>query len=103
MNKVVIDGKVAVLYSPGFGGGWSTWSDGNNDMIFDSVIVDAVENSLPFGRIQEYMEATYPNAYCGAYSDLEIRWIEEGTNFKIDEHDGSESIVIEDKDYWIIA
>ena len=103
MNKVVVDGKVAVLYAPGSGVGWFTWSVSNTGMIFDSVIVDAVENSLPFERIQEYMEATYPNAYCGAYSDLEIRWIEEGTNFKIDEHDGSESIVIEDKDYWIIA
>ena len=28
MDKVIRDGKVAVLYSPGFGAGWSTWSRG---------------------------------------------------------------------------
>ena len=26
MNKVRKGGKVAVLYSPGFGAGWSTWA-----------------------------------------------------------------------------
>jgi len=27
MTKYIRDGKVAVLYSPGFGAGWSTWND----------------------------------------------------------------------------
>ena len=26
MQKVIRDGKVAVLYSPGYGAGWYTWS-----------------------------------------------------------------------------
>ena len=26
-DKVIRDGKVAVIISPGFGAGWSTWAD----------------------------------------------------------------------------
>ena len=26
MNKVIRDGKVAVLYSPGYGAGWYSWN-----------------------------------------------------------------------------
>ena len=27
MTKCIRDGKVAILYSPGYGAGWSTWND----------------------------------------------------------------------------
>lgn len=30
MDKVIKDGKVAVLYSPGFGAGWFTWNNHHN-------------------------------------------------------------------------
>ena len=32
MEKVIRDGKVAVLYSPGYGAGWSTWCY-NDDLV----------------------------------------------------------------------
>jgi len=38
----------------------------------------------------------------GAY-DVVIRWVPEGTKFRIDEYDGSESLVTEDLDPWRIA
>ena len=44
VTKVIRDGKVAVLYSPGFGAGWSTWNSHNPDLLFDSIIVDFVLN-----------------------------------------------------------
>ena len=42
MNKVIRDGKVAVVVSPGFGAGWSTWAfrgeeDYRDFMMFDPV------------------------------------------------------------------
>ena len=41
MDKVIRDGKVAVLYSPRFGSGWSTWS-APMEAIFHPKIVELV-------------------------------------------------------------
>ena len=49
MEKVIRDDKVAVLYSPGYGAGWSTWCS-NDDLIetllFHPLIVKKVESGL---------------------------------------------------------
>ena len=43
INKYVNDrDEVAVLYSPGFGAGWSTWNREHPDMLFDAGMVDLV-------------------------------------------------------------
>lgn len=103
LGKVIRDGKVAVLYSPGFGAGWSTWdSESATDITFDPVIVNYVEN----GKMEElasYMAMRYPGVYLGGMSDLEIAWIKEGTLFRITEYDGSEGIELKELGDWIIA
>ena len=33
------------------------------------------------------------HVYCGGASNLEIEWIPEGTQFRIDEYDGSETLI----------
>jgi len=43
MNKLVRDGKVAVLYSPDYGSGWYTWNPNNPELLFDPAIVQLVE------------------------------------------------------------
>jgi len=45
MQKVIRDGKVAVLISPGFGGGWHTWNH-VDELLFHPVLVNMVENGL---------------------------------------------------------
>ena len=35
MNKLIKNGKVAVLYSPGFGAGWFTWNPTMPELIFE--------------------------------------------------------------------
>jgi hypothetical protein len=35
--------------------------------------------------------------------DLKVAWIPEGTLFKINEYDGSESIELKENDNWILA
>lgn len=36
------DGKIAALYSPGFGAGWYSWNTQHEGLVFDAEIVRAV-------------------------------------------------------------
>lgn len=105
MEKVVRDGKVAVLISPGFGAGWSTWSgkEESQILLFEPDVVAWVEG----GKKGEFpnLKEKYPGGdfYHGGVDELEIVWVPVGTKFRINEYDGSESIVVESDDYWIIA
>ena len=108
MSKVIRDGKVAVLYSPGFGAGWSTWAyagDENyrNFMLFDPTLVAMVERGDSVGAIEAYVTSVYPNTYCGGADDLTIEWLPVGTAFRIHEYDGSESVDVRDDMYWNVA
>ena len=103
LGKVVRDGKVAVLYSPGFGAGWSTWeSGGDQNLIFDPMLVKYVEEGN-FTKLHEYAEMRYPDVYKGGLSDLTIAWLPVGTLFRINEYDGSESIETLGDTGWIKA
>ena len=94
MEKVIRDNLVAVLYSPGFGTGWSTWHD-TPDTMFDSRIVEKVEQSKQAEITEEFMESIgYTGCYCGGAKDLKIEWVPEGGQFDIQEYDGSESITV---------
>lgn len=96
-NKVIRDGMVAVLYSPGYGAGWSTWAHGLDDWaVFAPEVVEWVEQGKPGGtdQLEEIVKSVHGDkyAYCGGGMDLEIEWIPAGTQFKIDEYDGAESV-----------
>ena len=102
MNKLVDNGKVAVLYSPGFGAGWSTWNQEVPEIMFDPAIVKFVETDQ-WAELNTYVTLKYPGLYTGGMKDLAIAWVPEGTLFKINEYDGSESIDLKENDNWIIA
>jgi hypothetical protein len=104
-NKVIRDGKVAVLYSPGFGAGWSTWNTLLPELLFDPIIVDFVLNKPEnwLQGIDAYCELVYPRSYTGGSSDLEVMWIPAGSQFLVEEYDGSESVVLKDEMKWIVA
>jgi hypothetical protein len=36
-------------------------------------------------------------------TDLQVKWIPEGTLFKVNEYDGSESIELKENEYWMVA
>ena len=112
MDKVIRDGKVAVLVSPGYGAGWSTWATarGGEDgedvtgfMLFDPLLVDMVECKESAETIETYVTSMYPGVYCGGADDLSIQWLPVGTAFRIHEYDGSESVEIRDDIQWTIA
>lgn len=102
IHKLSQDGNVAVLYSPGFGAGWSTWNREYPQLVFDPAIVRYVEKGDK-EKLAEYMALKYPDAYTGGMDDLTVAWIPEGTAFRIDEYDGSESIEIMTEVNWLIA
>ena len=101
MDKVIRDGKVAVLYSPGYGAGWYSWHD-VEALIYDPRVVHYVETGEK-ELITSYVEAVYPDVYCGGVDDLQIEWVPEGTRFRINEYDGSESLEFEEDVGWIVA
>jgi hypothetical protein len=101
MDRVIRDGRVAVIFSPGYGSGWYTSHD-IEALIFDSSIVAWIE-AEEYDKIKNYMILKYPDTWFGALEDLRIAWIPEGTEFVIDEYDGNESILFKDKVSWIKA
>ena len=102
MQKMIRDGKVAVLYSPSFGAGWYTWNQEYPQMAFDPVIVQYVEDSK-MEELATYMSMAYPDAYTGGMDSLTVAWIPEGTLFRIHEYDGSESIEVKEQLDWLVA
>jgi hypothetical protein len=100
VNKLVKDGKVAVLISLGFGAGWSTWNREQLDMLFDAGLADLVLKGDP-EQILAYATVKWPDAYLGGLEDLTVVWVEQGQLIKINEYDGRESIEYRDSDDWI--
>jgi hypothetical protein len=102
MEKVVRNGLVAVVYSPGFGAGWYTWNKEHPELIFDPNIVKYVEDQDD-AALRSYLGLKFPNIYVSNYNDLAVEWVPVGTAFRIDEYDGNESIVTKDEDDWFVA
>jgi hypothetical protein len=101
MEKVIRDGKVAVLVSHGWGAGFYSWG-APLQAIFDPTLIDLIEKK----HIQEaidYVEKIYPDVFTGGIEDLGIEWVPEGAKFIINEYDGSESIQLMDNTDWLTA
>jgi hypothetical protein len=94
MDKVVRNGRVAVLISPSYGCGWYT-ENHKEQMLFDPELVKMVEEKATYGAFKKYLKQAYPTYIVdGALQGLEIVWIPEGKLFRVQEYDGSESIVM---------
>ena len=94
-EKVIRDGRVAVLISPGYGGGWSTWCEDNQReaALFDRRFVEAaeagVEDIEPIAK-EVFGEDAY--FFCGGWCDIQIEWVPVKTRFRVEEYDGSERL-----------
>jgi hypothetical protein len=98
MKKIIRDGMVAVAVSGAFGAGWSTCNKIDpRDARFNQLFLD--------GNIDEVVRICKEEGlgYAGGAKDVEILWVPEGTKFRIAEYDGSEDLVTEDQDDWVIA
>lgn len=113
MKKVIKDGEVAVLYSPKYGAGWWSWNghkDGvTQQCLFCPEIVEIVEhedypNKELVAEVKSLAEKLFGERfYCGGAQDLQVKWILEGTVFRIDEYDGYESVEIIDEVDLVVA
>lgn len=102
MEKVERDGKVAVLVSPGFGAGWSTWADAQEAAVYAPDVVAWIEAGKPADPVL-MAEWDTKYGYLGGLRDVEIQWVPKGSRFIIDEYDGNESLTILGPDYGYIA
>lgn len=101
LEKVVRDGKVAVIFSPGYGAGWYSWHL-REDLLFEPAIVHWIEQG-DFEKIQAHLHLKYPDVYFGDIEDLSIKWLDQGTEFIIDEYDGHESVCVKNEVEWLSA
>ena len=92
-EKMVKDGKVAVLVSPGFGAGWYTWNTDHEGLLFDSEIVQAVLDG-DREKAARIAEEKYEDCYTGGFLDLCVQWVNVGSQFEINQYDGSETLHI---------
>jgi hypothetical protein len=100
-EKVIRDGMVAVLRSPGYGAGWSTWQheEGLAEFVtFDRRLVEAAERGASSDEVEEMLEELFFGSgmyiSTSGWSDIEINWLPVGTRFEITEYDGAEGIRI---------
>ena len=104
MRKLIKDGKVAVLVSPGHGAGWSTWALGDDEeMLFDPVIAQMVLDDADIDEMEEVARLRYPDQHLGGLEDLTVQWVDQGKEFIVEEYDGAESIRYKDSIIWSIA
>jgi hypothetical protein len=102
-EKLIQDGKVAVLYSPGYGGGWSTWAreeDIAEFLLFDRRLVEAAKAEASEDEVMAFLATIYgPNniVYTGGWEQIVTQWVPVGTKFQIEEYDGSETLVLFDQ------
>jgi len=94
------DGKTAVLVSPGFGAGFSTWNKPEMAVDFDLVEAFLSGDKTRFAYI---LVEKYNNFYDGGVEDLEVQWVDEGKKFRVEEYDGNESLEVFDEEVWFTA
>lgn len=106
--KYINDGKVAVLISPGFGAGWSTWAHEDTlaeQLLYDPDIVQMVLDGKSYDELEKFVEEKYADTYVytGGLYDIEVRWLDVGTKFRVTEYDGSEGIMMQEYIFWYEA
>lgn len=99
--RKIVDGKVAVLISPAWGAGWSTWLH-NKEAIFDTTLVEFVLANQ-WDAAYQYAEETYPDFIQSAIESLMVVWVSVGAQFRICEYDGYEYIELKEEVVWITA
>lgn len=93
LEKVIRDGKVAILISPGFGAGWYSWNTNHREILFHPKLVEMVESGRRNEINDEWVKENLGiEIYTFGAEDLEIQWLQEGTMFSVEEYDGAESI-----------
>lgn len=119
MNKLVRNGRVAVIISINYGSGWFS-EHGDERLLFDPVIATELADKeegwtdrLRTYLISEYLDNKSPEEasnydYVIARMAMNptsygVRWVDQGVFFRIEEYDGRESILSNDEYDWVEA
>lgn len=108
------EGKIAVLYSPGYGAGWSSWNQDHAEILMmHPVLVEPVhqfeqglitkeqmKEKIVFGLAMLGLDDLYNT---NGSINLTICWLDPGQRFLIKEYDGSESVVLFEQQEWLTA
>lgn len=104
LKKVIRNGKVGVLISKGYGAGWYGRNTDVRQCLFSPEIIELVEQNSFDEITNEFCEKLFgvDYFYAGGANSLKIYWLEEGTPFRVNEHDGAESLETSE-DLYLIA
>lgn len=96
-DKYIKDGKVGVLYSPGYGVGWSTWANDDQAefLCMDKTLVEMALAGESEGRVEDYLASKdLPEAFMLVlgWRQIVVEWVEAGMLFRVDEYEGNESL-----------
>ena len=91
-----------VVYSPGYGAGWSTWnSEYAKELATNKEIVKMVEEgTISEEKVAGILGVDLDECYLST-SGLEIEEIPDGSRFRIVEYDGNEKVEVDDDSYWM--
>ena len=97
-DRVINDGKVAVIVSPGHGAGFSTWNPlFAEQLMFDREVIEWIKNGKDMNAILDIqldLEKKYGEYICIlGLENAEIVELPIGTKFFIHEYDGHESVI----------
>lgn len=101
MEKYIKDGKVAVVYSADYGAGWYTWNR-IEELLYDPGLVQLVLDNVAPPIIVEYCEARWDISIFSS-PRLAVAWVPQGAKFRIEEYDGSETVMLESDYVWLSA
>lgn len=109
MNKLIKDGKVAVIHSCDYGGGWSTGAWGAADgeperMMFDPRLAALIIVNTPQSELESYIREEYiGDLERWLIPELAVTWVDQGEEFVITEYDGLESVDLKKEFKWTTA
>ena len=103
-EKLERDGKIAVLYSPSFGAGWSTWNTEAKyqALLFDREIVELVLANRLDAAVR-LAEKKYPGIFSFGVGTLAVEWVPKGERFIVEAYDGAEWVTIIPPDFGTVA
>ncbi len=105
-EKYIRNGKVGVIYSPGFGGGWNNGYVSKEEAAGRLMDKDLVELVLAgkAAEAAELSEERYNEPLSWRDKDvLKVQWVPVGSRFVIRENDGNEHVEIFNEGSWHVA
>jgi len=102
-EKLIKDGKVAVLIHPDYGAGWSSAAfRRKEEILFDKDIAQAVLDK-DFELAESIATQKYHDECLPGLDKIKVVWIPVGEEFRLTEYDGYEHIHLKKHEHYYTA